>query len=85
MCSHASLRLATHILRIVLLPLEPLQPVSLKHDLGSPRSDNQPVDNIRSQRAEDEQPLMSFFARRPVGRDTRRRDEVGVEPQMREE
>ena len=75
----------THVLRVILLPFEPLEPVSLKHDLRSPRSDHNPIEQIGSQRSDDHQSLMTLFASRPVWLYPRGRNEIGVEPQMRQQ
>src|SRR5690349_10460312 len=75
---------STHVRLVVLLALEALEAVSLKHDLGGLWADKEPVDRLGDQRGEDAQPLPALLAGEPVRLGRGRGDQARVEPQVRE-
>lgn len=70
MCDAESER-GTYVGLSVLLALESLEPVSLKHDLCSSRPKDQEVEQLRNEAHNDQEALHAFLGIVPVGLDQR--------------
>lgn len=75
----------THEGLIVLLALEPLEPVSLKHGARGQRTDHQPVERRCDRARDDQEPLSALLACGPVRLNQRGRDQVRVEVEVVEQ
>lgn len=56
----------THVSLVVFLTLQLLQPMPLKHNLGSLRTEPDQVQQLRNQSSDNQQSLPSFLGRVPV-------------------